>query len=243
MMYHQIHRILEEGDIYSLPRACDRAVWEFVEANSPGYHSSGDIACNDDLSKMVSGELTGDAATLFWGEYGGDLGKVLVAYDKSCREIYERAILGYLKEEPQSIAIRWSVTDVEERARENGYQLKPGEALKVLELLKERHDASVGITWDTIDDYLSYIVPFSDADDGLKWHPVKFSGREFLCRVIADQEWEGSELLVAPILLKEEMDAGDADDHVTYCDEKIVYYASETELLLGDAELYRLIYS
>lgn len=243
LMYHKIHRILEEGDIYFSSRPCGSAVWQFVEAYYPAYHSSGEIAENDDLSKMLSGELTGDAAVLFWGTYGGDLGKVLAAYNRSCREVNERAILGYVEDEAETISIRWSVKDVEERAKENGYRLKAGEALKMLELLKERHDCNIGITWDTIDDYLSYIVPDSLEDDGLQWRTLRFAGIEFLCRVIPDIANGGKELLVAPTELEGQMKRGDTDGTAQSLDDGIAYYATEAEMKLGDDELYQLIYA
>ncbi|MFC4196926.1 hypothetical protein [Pedobacter jamesrossensis] len=54
--------------------------------------------------------------------------------------------------------------------------LKDGEAQKVLDMLKDKHDCTIGITWDVIDEYLSYIVPGSVEDSGMVWVPILFQG-------------------------------------------------------------------
>jgi len=53
---------------------------------------------------------------------------------------------GYAKE----IHIIWSAADVIETAREMGMKLSAQQISNVLEILEHKHDAQLGISWDTI---------------------------------------------------------------------------------------------
>lgn len=114
---------------------------------------------NDDLCKIVKGELDGEAEKMFSEEFGEDLELARAAFDHSCKYVYERAIVAYQREQHAKFMIIWGVGDVEIRARDNGYILQDGQAQKVLDMLRARYDCNIGITWDVIDDCLGYIVP------------------------------------------------------------------------------------
>lgn len=58
--------------------------------------------------------------------------------------------------------IIWSVGDVIDRARERGVKVSQSEAEDIIEEMEHRHDATIGINWDTIDCYLG------DLDDKRK---------------------------------------------------------------------------
>lgn len=161
---YAVNRIEEENEIYAPdPRNAD-GVWDFVEKYYPNYHSCDEIMRNDYICKIVNQELNGDAAEMFRTEFGNDHDQAVAAFDQSSKYVYERAIMGYLHSLKNTISISWGVEDVEQRATENGYLLGEGEALAVLQMLKDKHDCNFGITWDTIDDYLSLMVPVSDSD-------------------------------------------------------------------------------
>lgn len=149
---YQINKVQEEGEIYAPDPVHTDGVWEFVEKYYPKYYLCNEIMRNDDLCKIVNGELNGDAEKMFTEEFGENLELATVAFDQSCKYVYERAIVGYQKEQHGKIAIIWSLEDVEMQAKNNGYILKDGEAQKVLDMLKEKHDCTIGITWDVIDD-------------------------------------------------------------------------------------------
>ena len=58
-------------------------------------------------------------------------------------------------------SVSWSVEDFSERARQNEgetWELIYNEKLfqETLEIMISQHDATIGITWDTIDVYLEY---------------------------------------------------------------------------------------
>lgn len=161
---YAVNRIEEENAIYAPDPRNANGVWDFVEKYYPHYHSCGEIMRNDDLCKIVYGELDGDAAEMFKREFKSDRDLAIAAFDQSSKYVYERAIMGYLQNLKNTISISWGVEDVEQRATENGYFLGEGDALTVLQMLKEKHDCNLGITWDTIDDYLSLMVPMFDSD-------------------------------------------------------------------------------
>lgn len=56
------------------------------------------------------------------------------------------------------ISIVWCDEDVRETAKQIGYTLTDEEVSNVLWLLKHKHDATIGITWDTIDFWIREVV-------------------------------------------------------------------------------------
>ena len=156
--YH-INKIEEEAKNYAADRDKSDGVWDFVEKFYPKYYSCNEIMCNDELCKIVNGELNGDAETIFREEFKNDLGAAIATFNQSTEFVYERAIMGYQRSQQGTISIVWGLQDVEDRAKDKGYLLKEGEAQQVLDMLKDKHDCNIGITWDVMDDYLSYILP------------------------------------------------------------------------------------
>ena len=53
---------------------------------------------------------------------------------------------------PDEISINWHFTDVQERDD----TLTNDEARQVLQLMKNNHDATIGINWDVIDEWINY---------------------------------------------------------------------------------------
>jgi hypothetical protein len=51
--------------------------------------------------------------------------------------------------------IVWGVEDVKERAKERKIKITTAEAKEIVERLEEKHDASIGVSWNTIDCYLA----------------------------------------------------------------------------------------
>ncbi|TCD08576.1 hypothetical protein EZ449_12100 [Pedobacter frigidisoli] len=241
--YH-INRIEEEAEVYAPDPRQDDGVWEFVEKYYHKYYSCDEIMRNDDLCKIANGKLSGEAEKMFIEEFGEDLELATAAFDQSTRYVYERAIVGFQRSQQGTIAIVWGLKDVEERAKYNGYLLKEGDAQKVLDMLKDKHDCNISITWDVIDDYLSYIVSDSVDDVQIEWVPIMFQGNEYLGREITDLHDKDFTLTIAPISLSEaiNLDAkGTGASEATLKDELIAYYATEEELKLSNKELFDLI--
>ena len=77
-------------------------VWNFVEENYPNYYKCGEIAENDDLQKIVDGEINGDAEDLynnFLTELGDEEQVIVMAQNRlheSNAYIFQRAIEGFL---------------------------------------------------------------------------------------------------------------------------------------------------
>lgn len=73
--------------------------------------------------------------------------------NKMIKEVYES--------QDDQIAIVWSIDDVKgldsDREDENEAPLTDDEAKRVLSLLKSEHDASIGINWDTIQEWIDYV--------------------------------------------------------------------------------------
>ncbi|RZM26243.1 MAG: hypothetical protein EOO88_17720 [Pedobacter sp.] len=161
--YH-INKIEEECEIYAPDPEKVNGIWGFVEKYYPNYYSCNEIMRNNALCRVVDGELSEEAENLFRDEFNGDMQAATAAFWQSTKYVYERAIVGYQRSQQGTISIAWSLQDVELRAKEAGYLLNDGDTLKILEMLKDRHDANVGVNWDVIDDYMSYIVPNSVED-------------------------------------------------------------------------------
>ena len=56
----------------------------------------------------------------------------------------------------------WTVEDVIERAYERGMVVTRSQAERILEEMEQKQDASIGISWDTIDSYLDEIKQETD---------------------------------------------------------------------------------
>lgn len=57
-----------------------------------------------------------------------------------------------------AIALVWQADDVEMRAEERDIELTPEQVGDILHLLDHKHDASLGVSWDTIDYYIDEAV-------------------------------------------------------------------------------------
>ena len=55
----------------------------------------------------------------------------------------------------RQIAIIWSLEDVQEIRPD----LSDDECMKVLSLIENKHDASLGVTWSTLDFWAYYLYP------------------------------------------------------------------------------------
>ena len=60
------------------------------------------------------------------------------------------------------INITWSTEDVLHQAKEKGVKLTEDEANEILLQMERKHDADIGISWGTIDDYIDDLVDERD---------------------------------------------------------------------------------
>jgi len=65
-------------------------------------------------------------------------------------------------EDPDVIAIKWHIDDVQHQAKEMGYTLTDDMAREILSIAKRRHDANIGINWGVLDAHIEGYV--SDHD-------------------------------------------------------------------------------
>ena len=69
----------------------------------------------------------------------------------------------------KSCIVIWQVEDVTQQAADRGIKISEDEAQEIIERMEDKHDCSIGITWDTIDYYL---------DMYLEEHP---NSQRFIC--------------------------------------------------------------
>ena len=55
------------------------------------------------------------------------------------------------EELPDHIEIRWTIDDITDRCNHLGVEISDLAKRKILQSLKQNHDASHGITWDVVD--------------------------------------------------------------------------------------------
>jgi hypothetical protein len=60
------------------------------------------------------------------------------------------------------ISIIWSTEDVLHQAKQKGVKLTEDEANEILLEMERKHDADIGINWETIDDYIEGLVDVRD---------------------------------------------------------------------------------
>lgn len=150
----EIHRILEEIEIYAHPPTCGSEVWSFIETYYPDYYQSRHIERHNRLSKTVMGQ----SVKLVLSLNGKNRQRAVAGFEASCMEVYGRAILGFFEAEREAFSIKWSMDDIARRALETGHIfMEREELLRVLDMLRENYDSNVGISWATIDACLDYI--------------------------------------------------------------------------------------
>lgn len=69
-----------------------KTIWDFVERYYPDYSRCGDIAENDDLQKIVDGEINGEAEKIY-NEIAEDLKPMFPHHSPEEREEYRMLIL------------------------------------------------------------------------------------------------------------------------------------------------------
>ena len=71
------------------------------------------------------------------------------------------------QEDNESCVTRWMIADIEWSCRHIGYSRPTrDQAIDILSEMENRHDASMGISWDTINYYIIDISPLSEMPDG-----------------------------------------------------------------------------
>ena len=68
---------------------------------------------------------------------------------------------GYGYNETNSIAIVWSISDVKEQRPD----LSDDECMEVLEYQERKHDASMGVSWDTLEWCAEHLFPIDKEND------------------------------------------------------------------------------
>lgn len=81
----------------------------------------------------------------------------------------------------RQIAIVWSIEDVQQSARELGYaqELTDEECMDVLDAVKDKHDASLGVSWTTIEFWVGELIP------KVTWLPTPEQVTELKARAVA----------------------------------------------------------
>ena len=69
------------------------------------------------------------------------------------KETIEHLRRSYKENQHIAVAI-WCIEDVMERAKERGIKITEEQAEELIDRVDRKQDASIGISWDTIDCYL-----------------------------------------------------------------------------------------
>jgi len=79
-----------------------QTTWDFIEKYYPNYHGCSEIAYNNDLQKIMDGEIEGNAESIFEEEFKGDLCAIKMSFDKHSAYILEKAVEGFILANSQS---------------------------------------------------------------------------------------------------------------------------------------------
>jgi len=77
------------------------------------------------------------------------------------KEIYDY-LVKYNRENTILIADIWFEADIEHQAKEDGVELEPGEAIQVMQVIENTHDANFGINWETISQAIRIIKEYNN---------------------------------------------------------------------------------
>lgn len=134
--------------------------------------------------------------------------------------------------------ITWTLSDIIERAKSDGYLIDETQARGIAEEIEDRHDCEIGINWDNVS---FHIGEFARENDFPELEFVEFEGKEYPTREI-DLEEEGISK-IATLALEEalrptrEIQDSEAQD----IDDTIFFYVDENQINLPESELVALI--
>ncbi len=161
--------------------------WEFVEKYYPKYQSCDEIAENDDLTKIIDGEINGQAEVIYneikeslneiFGTEPEEFQIIEIAQQKlneSNAYIYEKAIEGYIESlkadnDTDKFAIYWSIEDFEAKAKSMFKDLKDCEPTEFAHLdnWEQFYNKS------KFPEKLEQMIKRHDANDGITWLTVE----------------------------------------------------------------------
>ncbi len=88
-------------------------------------------------------------------------------YDREYKELEDKYnALQAEFEQYKRESVKWSVEDFTDYDTDGEYTITEEKAQEALEHMIDKHDASIGITWDTVDCYLKEYATSNDEYDG-----------------------------------------------------------------------------
>jgi metal-responsive CopG/Arc/MetJ family transcriptional regulator len=73
----------------------------------------------------------------------------------SVKDFLEKFRVQHPKDDEEIAVAVWTVKDVKIRAEERQIKISDEDAQKIVAALHRHHDPNIGITWETIDEYLN----------------------------------------------------------------------------------------
>lgn len=162
----------------------EKTVWDFVQQYYPNYGKSQEIAENDDLQVLIDGEEeigshayrlkqeiisdysskypynTYDEREAYRDDVSNEIEK---RYNDSCKDIFEKAIEGYLEDRKTKSTFRVDmpmvIADVDQVMKDNDidYPLTPHGKIEVLKDCRDNFDANATY-WDNLLESVSRII-------------------------------------------------------------------------------------
>ena len=83
--------------------------------------------------------------------------KIAPGQTKVTASIYKK-LTALDKHMENTISIEWGLDDVLHQAKEDGVEITEDQALNVLSTMDSKHDASIGMSWDVISEFISMEV-------------------------------------------------------------------------------------
>jgi len=139
-------------------------------------------------------------------------------------------------EDDFKISLEWSVEDVFMQAGQDEVEVTTQEAKEILQWIDAKHDASIGVNWDVISDYIGMYL--DEAKPKAPFERFIYDDHVYLVRTVNGHIVAGVDL--RDVLIDQKTGLPKSH-HEAFVDNDISYYADGSEMNLPDGELIKLI--
>lgn len=134
--------------------------------------------------------------------------------------------------------ITWTLSDIIERAKSDGYLLNEQQARNVADRIEKRHDAGIGINWENISFHVS---DYCEKNDIPELEFIEFEGENYPTRTVMIAEKESVRISVQSLNNAIQDDEGAMGHEGLEIDSMIYFYVEDDQINLPEKELALII--
>lgn len=218
-----------------------KSAWDFVSEYYPNYYSSDLIAYADDLQKILDGEINGYAKERWINTFNKNEDAVQAEWNRVHAEIYEAAIEAYINKTKETICISLHLDDVIAKADDIGLTITEDQAFAILQAVKNKHDTTIWLNWDTIEEAIRVEIYSNDTSETHDTTDIIYKGITYPCRTVS---YNGTDYKVGTESLNKALIDGNGnpvDEEANSIDEGIYFYMPDDMIAAPEEAVIHLL--